>query len=105
MPDATPVENEAESRFEIEIDGLLAELVYDRRDGRLVITHTEVPGELEGRGLGGELVAAAVGRAAENGLVVVPQCPFARAWLERHPDIAGRAEIDWSGATAPQGEA
>jgi len=22
-------------------------------------------------------------------------CPFARGWLERHPDAASRAVIDW----------
>jgi len=27
---------------------------------------------------------------------VVPLCPFARSWLERHPDVAARAAIDWA---------
>jgi predicted GNAT family acetyltransferase len=34
-------------------------------------------------------------RAAREGMTVVPLCPFARGWLQRHPDIAGRAAIDW----------
>jgi len=25
----------------------------------------------------------------------VPLCPFARGWLERHPEAASRAVIDW----------
>jgi hypothetical protein len=25
----------------------------------------------------------------------VPLCPFARGWLERHPDVAARATVDW----------
>ena len=87
------VDNEAESRFEVSIDGHLAELVYRRHGDRLVLAHTGVPDELEGRGVGGMLVNAAIERAVEQGLTVVPQCPFARRWLERHPDVAGRVTI------------
>ena len=88
-------DNQPESRFELRVDGLLAELPYRRNGNRLVLIHTEVPEELEGRGLGGALVTAAVNRAAREGLTVVPLCPFARGWLQRHPDVAGRADIDW----------
>jgi uncharacterized protein len=96
MSDAQPViDNQTESRFELWVDGRLAELPYRRNGKRLVLIHTEVPVELEGRGLGGALVAAAVDRAAREGMTVVPLCPFARDWLERHPDVAGRAAIDW----------
>ena len=42
----------------------------------------------------GELVRAAVGYAAGEGLTVVPACPFARAWLDRHPDVAALVPID-----------
>jgi predicted GNAT family acetyltransferase len=87
------VDNEAESRFEVSIDGHVAELVYRRHGDRLVLAHTGVPDELEGRGVGGMLVNAAIERAVEQGLTVVPQCPFARRWLERHPDVAGRVTI------------
>lgn len=97
MSDASAIiDNEAASRFELEVDGHLAELRYHRSGKRLVLIHTEVPDALEGRGIGGELVTAAVDHAAKRGLTVVPLCPFARAWLERHPEVAGRATIDWS---------
>jgi predicted GNAT family acetyltransferase len=84
-------------RFEIERDGHVAHLKYLRDQGRLVLVHTEVPDALEGHGLGGALVTAAIDFAAEHELTVEPQCPFARAWLERHPDVAGRVVIDWPG--------
>jgi uncharacterized protein len=87
--------NEAASRFELEADGRLAELDYRRNGKRLVLIHTEVPVELEGRGIGGMLVSAAVDHAAREGMTVVPLCPFARGWLERHADAAARAPIDW----------
>jgi predicted GNAT family acetyltransferase len=92
---ADVIDNTDASRFELRADGCLAELVYHIRGDRLVLIHTEVPFELEGRGIGGRLVTAAVDRAAREGLTLVPLCPFARGWLERHPEAARRAVIDW----------
>ena len=90
------VDNEAEHRLELEIDGHLAELEYHRSGTRFVIVHTGVPDALEGRGIGGRLVTAAIDLAVEHGWTVVPLCPFARSWLERHPDVASRATVDWN---------
>jgi predicted GNAT family acetyltransferase len=92
---ADVIDNTDASRFELRTDGWLAELVYRIRGNRLVLVHTEVPFELEGRGIGGRLVTAAVDRAAREGLTLVPLCPFARGWLERHTEAASRAAIDW----------
>ena len=95
-------DNQAESRFELRSDGQTAYLEYRLNGKRLVLIHTETPVELEGRGFGGRLVAAAVDRAAREGLTVVPLCPFARGWLERHTAEAGEATVDWGdrGGTA-----
>lgn len=92
---AEVTDNTDASRFELHADGWLAELVYRIRGDRLVLVHTEVPVELEGRGIGGRLVTAAVDRAAREGLTLVPLCPFARDWLGRHPEAASKAIIDW----------
>jgi predicted GNAT family acetyltransferase len=92
---ARVIDDHAESRFEIEIDGVVAELVYRRRADRLVLIHTAVPGKLAGHGIGGQLVRAAVDRAAKERLTLVPLCPFARDWLERHPDVADTVDVDW----------
>jgi len=89
-------DNAEESRFEIHADGEMAELIYRTRAGRLVLMHTEVPDALGGHGLGGQLVLAAIGRASREGMTIVPLCPFARGWLERHPDDAARVNIDWA---------
>ena len=89
------IDDPGASQFGLRADGWLAELVYRIRGDRLVLIHTEVPLELEGRGIGGRLVTAAVDRAMRDGLTLVPLCPFARGWLERHPEAASRAVIDW----------
>jgi predicted GNAT family acetyltransferase len=93
--DERVTDNKAESRFEATVDGGVAELIYRRRANRLVLIHTEVPEKLEGHGLGGSLVKAAVDRAVSEGLTVVPLCPFARSWLERHPETAATVNVDW----------
>jgi predicted GNAT family acetyltransferase len=96
MTEPTDVrDNQADNRFELVEDGHLAELVYRTRADRLVLVHTEVPDELGGRGLGGVLVRAAVARAAQDGLTIVPLCSFARSWLEKHPDALGDVAVDW----------
>ena len=91
-------DNQAESRFEAGVGGHRAVLLYRRNGNRLVLIHTEVPAELEGHGLGGTLVAAAIDRAAREGVTVVPLCPFARGWLRRHPDAASKVTMDWGDA-------
>jgi predicted GNAT family acetyltransferase len=85
----------SEHRFVLEVDGHLAELVYRREPERLVLIHTGVPEELGGHGLGGVLVRHAVDVAAAEGLTIRPECPYARAWLEKHPDAAAAVTIEW----------
>jgi uncharacterized protein len=93
-------DNQDLSRLETRADGLVAELTYRRRADRLVLVHTGVPEELGGRGLGGKLVQAAIGKARDERLTIVPLCPFARSWLQRHQDQANTVPIDW---TTPAG--
>ena len=96
MSDSVIVTDNAEqSRFEVDADGEMAELKYRLRAGRLVLIHTEVPDSLGGRGLGGQLVLGAIGKASHEGLTIVPLCPFARGWLKRHPSDAAKVDVDW----------
>ena len=96
MSDVAVTDNQDDSRLEIKVGSHLAELVYRTRAGRLILVHTGVPEELGGRGLGGELVRAAMRKATAEGMTLVPLCPFARSWLERHPEEAKAVPIDWT---------
>lgn len=79
--------NKSEKQYEIDLgDGEKALLAYDERNERLVLTHTEVPGSHEGQGIGGTLVKAAADDARQRGILIVPQCTFARSWFKRHPE-------------------
>lgn len=89
-------DNQAASRFEVRADDALAELIYRKNGNRLVLIHTEVPEALGGHGIAGQLVQAAVEEAVASGMTIVPLCPYARSWLERHPDQAARVPIDWA---------
>jgi predicted GNAT family acetyltransferase len=90
------VDNERKSRFEATVDGHVAELTYKRRGTRLVLVHTGVPDELEGRGIGSALVAAAVADARQRGLRLVVKCRFASGWLRRHPDAVDGLDVVWA---------
>jgi predicted GNAT family acetyltransferase len=92
------VENNTErDRYEIVRDEGVAVLEYRRRGNRLVLVHTGVPKELEGNGLAGKLVAAAVADARSQELTIVPLCPYASAWIERHPNAVDGVEVDFTG--------
>jgi len=92
---AKVIDDQDASRFEAVIDGDVAELTYRRRADRLILIHTGVPDSMAGRGIGGLLVRAAVERAGKEPLTPVPTCPFARDWLQRHPDVADTIDVDW----------
>jgi uncharacterized protein len=83
----------ARNRFVVRQGNQIAELDYERQGDRLTILHTGVPGPLEGKGVGAALVRAAVELAAADDLVIVPRCPFAKRWLESHPDAAASVRI------------
>ena len=82
------IHNAEAGRFEIRVDDHVAVLDHILSNGRMAMVHTGVPGDLEGRGYGGQLARAALDHARREGLRVVPQCSFVRVYIERHPEYA-----------------
>ena len=77
------------SDYEITVDGEHAGLAaFVERDGTVVFTHTKIEEAFGGKGLGGELVRAALDDVRAHGLKAVPECPFVKAWIDKHPDYA-----------------
>ena len=75
-------------RFQAVVDGHTCVADYRLANGVMAITHTEVDPQLEGRGIAGALVQAALDHAQANGLKVLPLCSYARAYMRRHPETA-----------------
>jgi predicted GNAT family acetyltransferase len=84
--------NEAENRFEVELNGQLAQTKYIRRGQKILFTHTEVPPALEGQGVGNALARASLDYAKREGLRVVPLCPFVAAFIKRHKEYQSLVE-------------
>lgn len=82
-------DNPDEQAYEVVLDGSRAGVLHylPMRDA-LVLVHTEVAPELEGRGLGGRLISGALEDVRARGLRLVPVCPFVASYLERHPEYA-----------------
>lgn len=87
----TPVSvrhNPGASRFEARVAGQVAVLDYILKGDRILFTHTGVPPELEGRGIGSALARAGLEHARAAGLQVVPLCSFVATYIKRHPEEA-----------------
>jgi hypothetical protein len=81
-------DNTERNRFELDADGHIAFSNYKRTDGVLTILHTEVPKALEGHGIGSVLIRDVLDTARSQGLKVIALCPFAKGYIERHPEYA-----------------
>ncbi len=79
-------DNEARHQFELAVDGHVALAAYRLKPDVITFTHTEVPKELGGRGIGSQLAKGALDQVRARGLKVVPLCPFIKAYIEKHPE-------------------
>ena len=89
MTDTPPISvrnNEADGRFEVELDGQVAYTEYRVLESGILFPHTEVPTAFEGRGVGSALVRAGLAFAREKEMLVIPVCPFVAAWIQKHPE-------------------
>ena len=80
--------NPAQQRYELAVDGHVAASYYEIADGVITFVHTEVPPELGGKGIGSKLIKGALDQVRAGGLKVIAQCPFVKAYIEKHPEYA-----------------
>ena len=90
QPDVDVTDHPEAHRYEArDADGTVLGFSAYRRSGDVVvITHTEVDDDQEGRGVGSVLVRGALDDIRAAGRTVRPLCPFVRAWIDRHEDYA-----------------
>lgn len=79
-----------EGRFEIPLDEGEAYLEYEvPEDGVVDFTSTFVSPDHRGEGVAGRIVLSALRWARDEGLEVVPTCPYVRTTMtEKHPEFA-----------------
>jgi len=81
-------DNKARNRFELDVEGAVAFANYRLAPDTLIITHTETPRALRGRGIASELVKGALERIRADGLKVVAGCGFVVDYLRKHPEFS-----------------
>lgn len=86
MEDLKVVHNKEKERFEIDLEGKIALIDYSEQNGVVAMTHTEVPAEFEGKGVGGKLVKGALEIVKNENKRVRPLCAFVAAYIKRHPE-------------------
>jgi uncharacterized protein len=80
------VNNRTRHRYELAVDGHIAATYYAIADGVITFIHTEVPPELGGQGIASKLIRGALDQVRAEGLKVIAQCPFVKAFIDKHAD-------------------
>ncbi len=82
------VNNRAHHRYELAVEGHIAATYYKLSDGVITFVHTEVPPELGGKGIGSRLIKGALDQVRADGLKVIAECPFVKAYIGKNPAYA-----------------
>jgi len=82
----TLIHNEKENQFEVHLKDAIAFAKYERFDNGIAYTHTEVPKEMSGQGVGSFLAQGILDYAKENQLKVKPECSFISSYIDKHSE-------------------
>lgn len=80
------INNKEKNRFETTIDGYKAFIEYKIDGETIELHHTEVDPALGGRGVASEMTETVLLDLEQQGLKVIPTCPFIEKYIERHPE-------------------
>lgn len=78
--------NEAENRFELQINSYTTFIEYKEHDKKIWLIHTESPVELQGKGAATAIIEKTLGYIEENNYKLIPLCPFVVAYIKRHTE-------------------
>jgi len=81
-------DNKALGRFDLDVEGAVAFANYRLTPQAVIITHTETPRALRGRGVASELVKGALELIRADGRKVIAGCGFVVDYLYKHPENA-----------------
>jgi len=85
-PVAKVRDNKAQSRFELDVEGGTAFANYRLTPSAVIITHTETPWALRGRGIASTLIEGALELIRADGRKVIAGCGFVVDFLREHPE-------------------
>ncbi|RYZ99181.1 MAG: N-acetyltransferase [Sphingobacteriaceae bacterium] len=80
------VNNEAVHKFEIEVEGYHAFIDYLYKNDKYYLVHTQVPEQLEGKGVAGALVEKALTYIDAKNIKIVPLCSYIQGFIKHHPE-------------------
>jgi predicted GNAT family acetyltransferase len=87
--DLSVTDNPEAQRFELRTgDEVVGWIDYLPAGASVIFSHTEIAPGHDGQGLGSTLVRSALELVRGRGVTVIPTCPFAAAFLQRHPEYA-----------------
>lgn len=79
------VDNADKSQFELVVDGEVAFVAYKvGKTNDVYMVHTEVPTNLEGKGVGHKLVRESLEIIEDRNCKIVPLYPFVRSFVQDH---------------------
>ena len=86
------IHNKDTHQFTMLVDGEIAKVDYDLRDGKLYLVYSEVPFNIRGQGIGKVLVEKTFEKLTEEGYKAVAVCGYIKSVAqhsEKWKDIIG----------------
>jgi uncharacterized protein len=92
---ATFTNNRQRNTFELDTGNGVAFATYQRQgDSHYFLNYVEAPAQLRGTGAAGQLMEQIMAFMQDHHAKVTPVCPYAVAWLRRHPAYTRWVEDD-----------
>jgi len=88
--------NTEQQQFEVRLEDEVAVLVYRFYKDYIALMHTEVPPELENKGIASALAKYALEWAEKHSKKVMVYCPFVASYLKQHPEYNSLVDVKYS---------